>query len=49
MSKLIKDEIRDEERAFYASFDTEFENITISGPADGESAWKESRNIIKSY
>ena len=46
MAKLIKNETRDEERAYYASFDTEFENITISGPADGESAWKESKNII---
>ena len=45
MSKLIKDQIRDDERAYYASFDTEFENITISGPTDGESAWKESKNI----
>ena len=44
--KLIKNETRDEERAYYASFDCDFENITISGPADGESAWKESKNII---
>lgn len=43
--KIIKNEIRDDERAYYASFDTDFEEITISGPADGESAWKESKNI----
>ena len=43
--KIIKNEIRDDERAYYASFDTDFEEITISGPTDGESAWKESKNI----
>ena len=45
MRKLIKNETRDEERAYYASFDADFDNITISGPTDGESAWKESKNI----
>lgn len=43
--KLISNETRDDERAYYASFDCEFENVKISGPADGESAFKESRNI----
>jgi len=35
----------DEERAFYGSKDVEFENITIDGPADGESAFKECNDI----
>ena len=35
----------DEERAFYASQETEFINIEICGEADGESAFKESRDI----
>ena len=42
---LIKNEIRDDERAYYGSKNTDFENITIEGPADGESAFKESRDI----
>jgi len=37
--------ISDEERAFYGSKDKEFQNITISGPKDGESAFKECKNI----
>lgn len=35
----------DKERAFYASKDIEFDNITIDGPLDGESAYKECSNI----
>lgn len=41
----IKDVKIDIERAFYASSEKEFENITIDGPADGESAFKECANI----
>ena len=43
--KLIKNIIEDKERGFYASHDIDFENITIAGPADGESAFKECQNI----
>lgn len=41
----------DVERAFYGSKETQFENISIDGPADGESAFKECSNIsvINSY
>ena len=35
----------DLERAFYGSKNVEFENITIDGPQDGESAFKECNNI----
>lgn len=42
----IENQIRDDERAFYNSIDTEFENIKIDGPADGESAFKECSNIF---
>lgn len=45
MMNKISNEIRDEERAYYATRDTAFDCITISGPKDGESAFKECRNI----
>ena len=35
----------DEERALYASSDVEVEDCRFDGPADGESALKESRNV----
>ncbi len=35
----------DEERALYNLTDTRLENCTFAGPADGESALKEARNI----
>ena len=38
----------DLERAFYGSKDVEFQKITIDGPADGESAFKECSNIVVS-
>jgi hypothetical protein len=38
----------DLERAFYGSKEIEFSNITIDGPADGESAFKECHNIVVS-
>lgn len=43
--KVIKDIKIDIERAFYASKDIKFENISIDGPADGESAFKECNDI----
>lgn len=43
--KLIENIIDGKERAFYSSFDVDFKNITIDGPEDGESAFKESRNF----
>lgn len=42
---LISNVKADEERAFYASKGVRFENCDFSGPADGESALKESQNI----
>ena len=44
MNKIIN-EIRDEERAYYGTRDTIFDCVTISGPKDGESAFKECKNI----
>lgn len=43
--KKIVSETRDEERAFYGSRNISFSNINIEGPADGESAFKECKNI----
>lgn len=43
--KIIRNITDDTERAFYASKDVAFENIRIEGPADGESAFKESKDI----
>ena len=43
--KKISNVQTDLERAFYGSQDTEFEYINISGPADGESSFKECHNI----
>lgn len=43
--KIIKNECFDEERALYASKDLTVANCRFDGPADGESALKESRNI----
>ncbi|MCB9497980.1 MAG: DUF3737 family protein [Erysipelotrichaceae bacterium] len=42
---LIKNEKHDEERAYFASKNTHFKNITIAGKIDGESAFKECQNI----
>ena len=41
----VSDQCSDVERAFYASKNTSFNNINIYGPADGESAFKESKGI----
>ncbi|MCR4879854.1 MAG: DUF3737 family protein [Bacilli bacterium] len=45
MRKIIKNEINDVERAYYGSNGVSFSSIKIMGPADGESAFKECRNI----
>ena len=43
--KLIQNQNFDAERAFYGVENTRVENCTFDGPADGESAFKECRNI----
>ena len=43
--KVIKNETFDEERALYGSRDITVKGCRFDGPADGESAFKESRNI----
>ena len=43
--KIFKNETFDEERALYGSEDTEVISCRFDGPADGESALKESRKI----
>ena len=45
MKKIIN-QIYDEERALYASDGVECEGCTFDGPADGESAFKESKNLV---
>ena len=49
--KTLKNEILDSERALYAERGIRVENCTFDGPADGESALKECKNIevISSY
>lgn len=42
---IYENEIHDEERAFYGLKDATVKNCKIDGPADGESAFKECRNI----
>lgn len=43
--KTYQDQVFDEERALYASEGVRVENCRFDGPADGESALKESRNV----
>lgn len=43
--KLIQDKTFDAERAFYGVEDTRVKGCSFDGPADGESAFKECRNI----
>ena len=43
---IIQNQIFDEERALYGSRKVEVLNCRFDGPADGESAFKESRNIL---
>ena len=45
MRKVVKNEYRDDERAYYGSSEVSFSSIHIEGPTDGESAFKECRNI----
>ena len=45
MKKIIN-QTYDHERALYASDGVECENCTFAGPADGESAFKESKNLV---
>lgn len=46
---VIKDQTFDEERALYALTGAVVENCVFDGPADGESAMKESKNIDVRY
>ena len=41
----IKNQTFDEERALYAVSDAQIENCRFEGPADGESAFKEAKDI----
>ncbi|MCR5008518.1 MAG: DUF3737 family protein [Oribacterium sp.] len=43
---VIKNETFDEERALYGSRDIIVEGCRFDGPTDGESAFKESRNVV---
>ena len=43
---IIENKTFDEERALYGLCDATARNLTFEGPADGESAFKEARNII---
>lgn len=43
--KIIENETFDVERALYGSRDITARHCAFDGPADGESAFKESRNI----
>lgn len=45
MNKIIENITSDVEREFYGSKNISFYKITISGPADGESAFKECNDI----
>lgn len=45
MKKQFSNVNSDLERAFYGSKDASFENVLIAGPLDGESSFKESKNI----
>ena len=44
--KMIENQIFDEERALYGSFDVSIKNCKFQGPADGESALKESKDVV---
>ena len=43
--KTVCGQARDDERAFYGTSDTRFTECVIAGEADGESAFKECKNI----
>ena len=44
--KLIENQTFDEERALYGGNDIHAVNVRFDGPADGESAFKECKNIL---
>ena len=44
--KIVKDQVFDEERALYGSDGIDVISCRFDGPADGESALKESRDIV---
>ena len=44
--ELIENKTFDEERALYGSDGITIKNCRFDGPADGESALKERRNIV---
>ena len=44
--EIIRDNTYDEERALYGSRDIEVVSCRFDGPADGESAFKESKNVV---
>ena len=44
--KVIENQIFDEERALYGSSDVTIKSCKFEGPADGESALKESRDVV---
>lgn len=44
--RLVENKVFDEERALYESEDVLVRNCTFQGPADGESAIKECKNIV---
>ena len=46
--QIVKNQTFDQERAFYGSSDIEITDCKFDGEADGESAFKESRNITAS-
>lgn len=46
MKKIIENQTYDEERALYGSRDVHIINCKFEGPADGESAFKESSDIV---
>ena len=46
INKIVKDYTTDIERAFYGENGIKLENVSFDGPQDGESALKESKNII---
>ena len=45
--KLIENKTFDEERALYGSDGVKAVECRFDGPADGESAFKESKNIVE--
>ena len=45
MMTIIKDQTFDKERELYGVHDTFIKHCTFDGPADGESALKECRNV----